>query len=157
MAYRITDMCVGCGMCLKVCPAMAISGQPRKRHRVTGAACIDCGACGRICPHGAVLDAIGRKCARIRRRASNWPRPLIDYDRCVDCRACIDACPVNCLAIAFNQDAGDRRARPVLARPRDCIACRFCALECPADAVSMKPLSRMTAEEKLVLDGGFQE
>jgi formate hydrogenlyase subunit 6/NADH:ubiquinone oxidoreductase subunit I len=143
-------------MCPKVCPTLAITGQPRKRHRVADTACIDCGACGRICPHSAVLDAIGRKCERIRRRASNWPRPLIDYERCVNCRACIDACPVDCLAVAFNQDADDRRARPVLARPRACIACRFCALECPADAVTMKPLSEMTPQEKFVMDGRFQ-
>ncbi|MDJ0721906.1 MAG: 4Fe-4S binding protein [Desulfobacterales bacterium] len=157
MAYRITDMCVGCGMCIKVCPTTAISGKPRKRHRVIDNACIDCGACGRICPHHAVLDAIGRKCVRIRRRASHWPRPLIDYARCVDCRACIDACPVDCLAVAFTQDTDDRRARPMLARPSDCIACHFCALECPADAVTMKPPSQMTVQEKFMMDGRFQE
>ena len=138
-------------MCLKVCPTMAITGEPRKHHRVMGDACIDCGACGRICPHGAVLDAVGRKCKRIRRRTSNWPLPLIDYVRCVDCRACIDTCPVDCLGIAISQDTSDRRARPVLARPRDCIGCAFCALECPVDAITMKPLSRMTDQEKLLM------
>ena len=153
MAFRINDMCVGCGMCLKVCPPTAIMGEPRKRHRISAAICIDCGACGRICPHAAVLDASGRRCTRIRRRASNWPRPIIDYDRCVDCRACIDACPVACLAIHFNQDNTDRRARPVLAPARKCIACRFCALECPAEAITMKPPSQMTAREKIAMDG----
>ncbi len=50
------------------------------------------------------------------------------------------------LAVAFNRETSDRRARPVLARPRDCIACRFCALECPAAAVTMNPFSQMTAK-----------
>ena len=152
MAFRINEKCIGCGMCLKVCPTMAIVGRPSKRHRVAADACIDCGACGRICPHGAVLDPVGRKTVRIRRRAANWERPLIDYDRCVDCRACVDACPVACLAIRFSQDPDDRRARPELALAADCIACRFCALECPADAIRMKAPSQMTEQEKLAMD-----
>ncbi|MBL0715895.1 MAG: 4Fe-4S binding protein [Desulfosarcina sp.] len=155
MAYRITDKCVGCGMCLKVCPTDAIAGQPRKRHRVTAPDCIDCGACGRICPHGAVLDQDGRICMRIRRRATNWDRPLFDYALCVSCRICIDVCPVACLAIAFNQDPADRNAYPVLARAPACIACHFCALECPAEAITMKPLSQMTEQEKLFMDDGL--
>jgi ferredoxin len=71
----------------------------------------------------------------------------------VDCKACIDACPVACLAVVFNQRAEDRRAWPALVKPRACIACRFCALECPADAIVMKPPSRMTDKEKLMMDG----
>ncbi len=139
-------------MCLKVCPVAAIAGKPSKRHRIVAAACIDCGACGRICPHSAVLDAAGRECERIRRRASNWERPLFDYARCVDCRICIDACPAACLAIAFTQDAAERRSRPVLVMASDCIGCRFCESECPAEAITMKPLSQMTAQEKLSMD-----
>ena len=152
MAYKITERCVGCRMCLKVCPVAAIAGKPSKRHRIVAEACIDCGACGRICPHSAVLDAAGRECERIRRRASNWERPLFDYARCVDCRICIDACPSACLAITFTQDAAERRSRPVLVMVRDCIGCRFCERECPAEAITMKPLSQMTAQEKLSMD-----
>jgi ferredoxin len=152
MTFKINSRCVGCGMCLKICPAAAIAGKPRARHQVSDA-CIDCGACGRICPHGAVLDDTGRICRRIRRRTKNWERPLIDYGQCVDCRACIDACPAACLAVAFDQRRENRRARPALVRPRACIACRFCALECPAGAIVMKPPSRMTEQEKLDMDG----
>lgn len=152
MAYRINDKCVGCSMCLKICPVAAITGKPRKRHRVVAAACIDCGACGRICPHCAVLDPAGRECERIRRRTTNWERPLFDYARCVDCRICIDACPVACLSIVYTPNATDRRSRPVLAGARDCIGCRFCAAECPAEAITMKPLSQMTEQEKLFVD-----
>lgn len=152
MAHMINAKCVGCGMCLKVCPVAAIAGKPSKRHRIAVEACIDCGACGRICPHSAVLDATGRECERIRRRASNWLRPLFDYARCVDCRICIDACPAACLAVFCTQDAAERRSRPLLAFPRDCIGCRFCARECPAEAITMKALSQMTAQEKLSMD-----
>jgi formate hydrogenlyase subunit 6/NADH:ubiquinone oxidoreductase subunit I len=152
MAYLIDDRCVGCGMCLKVCPTAAIAGEPRKRHRILSAACVDCGACGRICPHGALQDETGRRCQRIRRRTTNWPLPLFDDARCVYCRACVDACPTACLAIVFDQNPDNRKAYPILVQRRDCIACRFCDLECPTAAITMKPLSQMTAQEKRTLD-----
>ena len=66
MAYFITDKCIGCAVCTKVCPVGAISGLRNKQHRVIPELCFDCGACGRICPHAAVLDADKNVCKRIR-------------------------------------------------------------------------------------------
>lgn len=68
MAFFITDRCIGCAVCTKVCPAGAISGLRNKLHRVIAQLCFDCGACGRICPHGAVLDAERNRVQRIRFR-----------------------------------------------------------------------------------------
>lgn len=148
MAYNITDKCVGCGMCRKICPLECIEGRPRKRHKVDGDRCIDCGACGRICPHDAVLDNLGRRCERVRRRSLNWGKPLFDYDRCMSCRVCVDACPAACLGLTYTQDVDDRKAYPYLVDAAACIACRFCALECPVDAISMKTMGAMTDAEK---------
>ncbi|HSA94442.1 MAG TPA: NADH-quinone oxidoreductase subunit NuoF [Acidobacteriota bacterium] len=51
IAYDIDpEKCVGCLLCLKACPANAISGERRKVHVVDQAACIKCGACFNVCP-----------------------------------------------------------------------------------------------------------
>jgi formate hydrogenlyase subunit 6/NADH:ubiquinone oxidoreductase subunit I len=152
MSYRITDSCVGCGMCRKICPLACIDGRPRKLHVVDRDRCIDCGACGRICPHGAVLDNLGRRCERIRRRTLNWEKPLFDYALCMSCRICIDACPAACLDLTYTEDTQNRKVYPFLAAPAACIACRFCAEECPVEAISMKTMEDMTDADRELLE-----
>ncbi|HDT13721.1 MAG TPA: 4Fe-4S dicluster domain-containing protein, partial [Candidatus Aminicenantes bacterium] len=51
IAYEIDPAkCVGCLLCLKSCPADAISGERKKVHVIDQAACIKCGACFNVCP-----------------------------------------------------------------------------------------------------------
>ena len=50
--YTITDSCVGCGLCRKVCPQQAIdAGTP---YRIRSENCLHCGSCAEACPAGAV-------------------------------------------------------------------------------------------------------
>ena len=52
MAYVISEDCIGCGACLDVCPADAITeGTP---FVIDEDACIECGACADQCPTGAI-------------------------------------------------------------------------------------------------------
>jgi ferredoxin len=57
------DKCVGCGMCLIVCPHEVLSinnGHARIENRD---ACMECGACARNCPVDAVWVKSGVGCA----------------------------------------------------------------------------------------------
>ena len=51
ISYRILpDKCKGCQLCLKVCPAEAITGERKKVHVINQSKCIKCGMCLDQCP-----------------------------------------------------------------------------------------------------------
>ena len=49
-----TKKCIGCGACKKACPAEAVSGKPKKAHRILSSKCIACRACFEACPVEAI-------------------------------------------------------------------------------------------------------
>ena len=49
------DLCVGCGMCKRVCPSGAVTGEKKEPHHINTAVCIKCGACYDNCKFSAVL------------------------------------------------------------------------------------------------------
>ena len=57
------EKCVGCGMCLDVCPhgVFALDGKKARIEDVD--ACMECGACARNCPAGAISVQAGVGCA----------------------------------------------------------------------------------------------
>jgi NADH-quinone oxidoreductase subunit F len=48
--YIDPDKCVGCMVCLKNCPAGAISGDKKMVHVIDQGKCIKCGTCFDLCP-----------------------------------------------------------------------------------------------------------
>ncbi len=48
-----TELCTGCGACMEVCPAEAITMLDGKA-QVDGEKCLDCGVCEGECPVSAI-------------------------------------------------------------------------------------------------------
>jgi formate hydrogenlyase subunit 6/NADH:ubiquinone oxidoreductase subunit I len=136
MAFSIIHTCIGCSVCMRVCPVEAIIGKPKALHRILPEFCIDCGACGRICPHNSIKDSRGKLTERIRIR-SRWPKPLFDYQRCMGCTICVEACPTGCIELKLDRGTRETIRYPKLAKVRNCIGCAFCEEACPVDAVGM--------------------
>jgi ferredoxin len=145
MPYSITEECDGCGACVRVCPADAITGEKKKLYKIDGELCIECGACGRVCPRAAVLDAAGVPCVIVRR--SEWPKPELIVENCTACGLCVDACPVGCFEMSELPRSGGFDAYPWLREPKACIGCGFCSLECPSDALVMKKPEKTIKKE----------
>jgi ferredoxin len=57
------DNCVGCGMCLIVCPHAVFSMNNGKAMVENRDACMECGACSQNCPAEAVRVQAGVGCA----------------------------------------------------------------------------------------------
>ncbi len=54
LTYNITDKCVGCTACKKVCPVNAISGTAKNKHVIDQNKCVKCGACFDKCKFNAI-------------------------------------------------------------------------------------------------------
>lgn len=51
---RITDKCVGCGACKRVCPVDCIEGSLKVKHEIDTTRCTHCGQCVSACPVTAI-------------------------------------------------------------------------------------------------------
>ncbi len=54
LQFTITEKCIGCGACKKVCPVNAIEGSPKNMHTIHQDTCTRCGSCHEICPVNAI-------------------------------------------------------------------------------------------------------
>jgi len=57
------DRCVGCGLCLEVCPHPVLEKFDGRVQIVDRDACMECGACARNCPVQAIMVNPGVGCA----------------------------------------------------------------------------------------------
>ncbi len=134
MSFIITESCIGCGACVKICPSRAVTGEKKKLHTIDTDLCIQCRACGTVCPTGSVEDHFGRVIQRV--KPSRRQHPLFDRNSCMACTICVEACPTGAICLDA-PSSKDPHAYPVLGNEKRCIACGFCERECPVGAITM--------------------
>ena len=136
--------CVGCGLCVKACPAKVIRqstslktfGQP-ELYFANGYCHIACNyKCASVCPTGA-LKARTEDRRHLHLGHAIWRKDLcIRTKDGIDCTACVRNCPVKALQVVNGTLQVDKAA---------CIGCGACEHVCPArpeSAVIVKGFDR---------------
>ena len=64
------SLCIGCGVCVDVCPHAAFEMRGRLAYLINQQACMECGACQLNCPTDAIRVESGVGCANAMIRAA---------------------------------------------------------------------------------------
>lgn len=54
VTFTINEKCIGCGACVRKCPANCITGEKKGRHLINQSACLKCGECYSTCKFSAI-------------------------------------------------------------------------------------------------------
>ncbi|HOT06503.1 MAG: Polyferredoxin protein MvhB [Methanosaeta sp. PtaB.Bin039] len=165
--------CIGCGICVDLCPTRALQKGPLIEI-ATGLdappvlidldACAFCGMCANFCPVNAFsfrtndLDI---------KDDPNYPRLLrkaTANDRCLPCTLCEPVCPTDAITVKFDhtrQDFGQLRegiSGKIEVDKDKCNLCGICARFCPAfmlldqdrpDPRNLVPYQQLLVDEEL--------
>lgn len=67
----ITERCIGCHKCARICPVEAASGELKARHSIEQAKCIGCGICAANCPKQAIEGTFNMVAAKATAQQEN--------------------------------------------------------------------------------------
>jgi formate hydrogenlyase subunit 6/NADH:ubiquinone oxidoreductase subunit I len=120
--------------------------------------CLFCGLCVEVCPTVAIHETVEFELAdRNRDRIKFGPKelrddsyvdriveerqkrqvPVLDLDKCTGCEKCAGECPEMCIAMMPIEAVG--KVKPEITLPK-CTACEKCVVACPEKALTMKDM-----------------
>ena len=135
--------CIGCKLCIKVCPANATEYLPdEKKIQIHNDRCCFCAQCTEICPVKCLTMSSEYLISSYDRKAqittdTGKPQPgegpqkktvyRVMSDKCIGCTKCARNCPVGCISGKVKE--------PHVIDASACIGCGKCSEVCPKDAV----------------------
>lgn len=147
VAINIDD-CIMCGLCMKKCPADAITvDREHKTWSIQRMSCVQCSLCVNGCPKKCLSmeqhysePAAEKTVYTVAQpvKESEKPSeqtagglPQADTSLCVYCTLCAKNCPVGALTVNREEKKWelDRNA---------CVGCGLCASKCPKKCIEMK-------------------
>lgn len=124
------SLCIGCGKCLRHCPAHAIILENQKVH-INHKLCIHCSGCDDICRNNAItrdnrVKGIGHITRLLRHHLYAFPSVI--PEKCIGCSQCEKICSVDAVHIV------DKIAR---FDTKKCIRCYCCHEMCNYSAIEI--------------------
>ncbi len=140
--------CLGCTLCIKVCPVDAIIGAQGCLHGVLEDQCTGCELCLAACPVDCI-DLLERSEDAQARRVPRT-KALAEPLGCIRCGRCDDICPRNIPVRALWWSIRQNAHEPASLDPgaQDCIACGLCDTHCPSGISLAQPILRQAAQER---------
>ncbi|KAA3608067.1 MAG: 4Fe-4S dicluster domain-containing protein [Planctomycetota bacterium] len=133
-SHFITDLCTGCGVCEKVCPTNAITGDSKHIHHIEPKLCINCSVCGVYCPFDAITGRDGEIVQRI--KPKQIPKAEVIEELCTGCEYCVDVCPFDCIElVARNGEGGHMSDMLAVVDQKSCVSCKLCEQVCMKNAI----------------------
>ena len=136
--------CIGCTLCLPVCPVDAIIGAPQLMHSVIEQTCTGCDLCLEPCPVDCIdmVTVPGADWIPVTDQRKDHP-VTETVTECIRCDACESRCPKDLApqALYWAKDSLEQLTDLDL---QDCIECKLCDRVCPANL----PLTQIFVDAK---------
>lgn len=149
VAFIRGEDCVGCALCLPVCPTDAIVGAARFEHSVLEKDCTGCALCLPVCPTDAIEMRQPKKRTALNKTLAGFRAPAFIPQaigqQCIRCNLCADVCPAGLTPMRLYALSKDDKWQKMTAEGlAQCIHCKQCDDVCP----SVIPLSAAFARGK---------
>lgn len=148
LSYR-KDKCVGCGICVDICPTDALKSGPllpiargivnMDYVTVDQDKCALCGLCASSCPFEAFEFKINDVDIKENELYPKWKHEAeINDEDCIYCKACETACPQEAITVSRDLPERSKLVSGEIEVDKDtCIYCGICEEMCPAEAIKV--------------------